>query len=199
LTEIKHKTRNLKIRYKSGRNLNKKLFGYGPWAEKKKGKTYKHKHIPGILEGTPSVKCGRACIIIPEDKADQVKNAIMESGGEIEFINRVLTKGEEKIIQSAYLSNLGILIDLLDYVEKAKDVKNFETSINKSIKLTKKFNAYLKEYSQYSQEIPNTSPLEKLLNGLKTISKSDLEAAKIQTQFLRNDIEEERTSFSKDQ
>ena len=103
----------------------------------------------------------------------------------------------ERALRVYYCSHLRILKALLETATKAKDTKDFENSLNRSIILARKFNAYLRESAQYSEKAPRISPLEDLFNGLKSISKRDLVAAKIQAQFVENDIEEEYLSISK--
>ena len=51
--------------------------------KEKRGKSYKRKPISGILDGTLSYKCGKACLIIPEEKIELVKAEIVKSGGEV--------------------------------------------------------------------------------------------------------------------
>lgn len=153
----------------------------------------------GVLQGTGAYKCGRACIVVPESKIDEVSNVIRASGGLVTSIApNILPREEfERSTRQIYRNNLEILRHLLDSASKAADVKSFEDSMDKSIRLAGKFEAYIREASEYAERKPKISYLQQFFKGLKSISKTDLEAAKIQAEFFEKELENEFRSMSK--
>ncbi len=196
-TAGEHQT--LRLSYKSGHNITKQLFGYGPWLEKKGEKLYKRKATMGILQGTGAYQCGRACIVIPENKLDDVSRVITRSGGKITSIrHNILRKEEfERDTIKMYCNNLKVLGNILKTASNASDVKEFKDSLDSSIRLAGKFEAYIRELSEYAEDKPEISFFQQIFKGLQSISETDLEAAKIQAEFLEKELENTCRSITK--
>lgn len=215
LTELKklpnaiegHKRQNIspgkkvRIRYDSkGHNITKHLFGNRPWIEKKFGKIYNRKAVPGILNGTPAYKCGNACVIVPLEMEESVKTSIRKEGGTIKSVTPItLTKEESKemvkTFQINYFKTLEGLITQASTVEQQKD---FEDCLARSIILTKKFKSHLKEVLEYTEEEQKAiETADKVFQGLQSISKEDLATAKIEAQFIAKNLEREYNELVK--
>lgn len=205
--ELKNKKREslerirlVKLTYRSkGRNLAKKLFGYGPWKEVKRGKVYRHKRIIGALEGLPVRKCGRACLIVPRPMLSTVQRAIVQHGGEIRRITPVVIPVEEVEVMADryYADYLRMLRRFLKKAYEAENKADFQYALEGASRLTKRFEALIKEASEYTGEKPEVKSLHGIFDGLKSISSEDFEAAKLQVEFLVKNMEKEWNSLLK--
>jgi len=190
----------MKVTYRSkGRNLIKKLFGYGPWKETKRGRTYMHKPILGALSGLPVRKCGRACLVVPTELLDSVQKAIVQHGGEIREIRPVVipVKEVEEMADRYYAGYLVMLRRFLKYAYEAEDEAVFQYALEGASRLTKRFEALIKEASEYTGEKPEVRSLHDVFDGLKSISSEDFEAAKLQVEILDKRIEREHNNLIK--
>jgi len=190
----------MKLTYRSaGRNISKRLFGYGPWKEVKAGKVYLHKPIHGIFHGAHIRKCGRACLIVPQELVKPVKEAIVQYGGEIkEIVPVVMPRKEvEEMADRYYAGYFRILTRLLRSAYEAENEKDFRYAMERASRLTKKFEALIKEASEYTEEKPEPKTLHHIFDGLKAISNQDFEAAKLQAEFLGKTVEKEYNNLLK--
>lgn len=190
----------MKLTYRSaGRDISKRLFGYGPWREEKAGKAYIHKPIRGILHGAPIRKCGRACLMVPQELVEPVKEAIVQYGGQIkEIVPVVMTKKEAEEMADQYYANyLRILSGLLRSSYQAENERDFRHAIKRAARLTKKFEALIEEASEYTEEKPEPRKLNHIFDGLQAISSQDFEAATLQAEFLGKTVENEYNNLLK--
>jgi hypothetical protein len=190
----------VKLTYRSaGRDISKRLFGYGPWSEVKAGRIYRHKSIRGVFEGTLMRRCGRACLIVPQELAKPVRETIVQYGGEIKsIVPVVLTKKEvEEMADRYYVDYLEILVSLLRNAYEADNEKDFRSTMKRAATLTKKFESLIEEASEYAEERPAARVLHQTFDGLSAISSQDFEAAKVQAEFLLKDIEREYDNLLK--
>jgi len=190
----------VRLTYRSaGRSINKKLFGYGPWKEAKAGKTYVHKPIRGIFSEAPIRRCGRACLVVPQELVNSVKEAIVRSGGEIKEVVPVVVpqKEVEEMADRYYSDHLRILSQLLRSAYEAEKEEDFKRAIERATRLIKKFEALIEEVSEYAEEKPEPRTLHHILDGLKAVSEEDFEAAKLQAEFLGKSVENEYSRFVK--
>jgi len=192
--------RGIKLTYRSaGRDISKRLFGYGPWNEKKAGKIYTHKSIHGLFQGTLIRKCGRACLIVPQELEKPVRETIVRYGGEIRsIVPVVMTKKEvEEMTDVFYANSLKILTGLLGNAYEASNEKDFRSAMKKAASLTRKFESLIKEASEYAEEKPKPRALHQIFSGLESISSQDFEAAKVQAEFLAKAVEKEHGNLLK--
>ncbi len=193
----------VKVMYRSpsGRNINKKLFGYGPWNEVKSGKVYQHKPVPGLLQGKFVQKCGRACLVVPQEMVGPVKTQIVRLGGEIKSTTpMILTKKEiQETADRNYAYCLKILGGLFENASTSRDKQDFISNIKRASIITRRFEAYIKEAAKYAEEKPESIELETLFKGLQSIYDEDFEAGKIQAEFLAKSLEREYTEIMRAQ
>ena len=191
---------DIKLTYRSaGHDISKRLFGYGPWSEKKAGKIYRHKSIQGLFEETLIRKCGRACLIVPQELEKPVKETIVRYGGEIRSIMPVvMTKEEVEEMADGFNANyLKILTGLLRNAYEAANEKEFRSAMKKAASLTGKFESLIEEASEYAEEKPKPGALHQIFDGLELISSQDFEAAKVQAEFLAKAVEKEHGNLLK--
>jgi hypothetical protein len=193
--------KKVRIRYDSkGHNITRELFGYQPWTEKKSGKTYTHKGVHGILEGTPARKCGNACVIVPSELEETVKTSIEKRGGEIKSVAPIVMTPEEskEMVKSHYIPYFKTLEGLLTQASTVNRIADFEECLKRSLDITKKFRSHLKEELEYTEEDQQTiETVNKIFSGIQSISKEDLETAKLEAQFVAKDIEKENSKLTK--
>lgn len=192
--------RAVKLTYRSaGRDISKRLFGYGPWNEKKAGKTYRHKSVHGLFQGTLMRKCGRACLIVPQELEKPVKETIVRYGGEIRSIVPVIMTREEveEMADVFYANYLKVLMGLLRNAYEAANEKGFRSAMKRAASLTKKFESLIEEASEYAEEKPKPRALHQIFNGLESISSQDFEAARVQAEFLAKTVEKEQGNLLK--
>jgi hypothetical protein len=190
----------VKLTYRSaGRDISKRLFGYGPWNEKKADKIYRHKSVHGLFQGTLMRKCGRACLIVPQELEKPVKETIVRYGGEIRStVPVVMTREEvEEMADVFYANYLKILMGLLRNAYEADNEKDFKSAMKRAASLTKKFESLIEEASIYAEEKPKPRILHHIFDGLRSISNQDFEAAKLQTEFLGKNVEREYNNLLK--
>ncbi len=216
MTELKSKSQNIivgkrrvlvgsekkiRIRYDSkGHNITKHLFGYGPWTEKKFGKVYNRKAVPGILQGTAAYKCGNACVIVPSEMEELVKTSIREKGGEIKSaVPITMTQKESKeMVKTYHVNYLKTLEELLIKASEVDRIEDFEDFLNRSVVLTKKFKSHLKESLEYTEEEKEAIEIvNRVFRGLQSVSKEDFETGKLEAQFVAKDIEKEYAELVK--
>lgn len=187
-------TNTFKLTYRSGgHNLAKKLFGYGPWKEVKRGKVYQHKRVIGTLEGLPVRKCGRACLIVPLELLSMVKKAIIHHGGEIRSITPVMIPEEEveEMADRYYADSLRILRIFLEKAYKSENKSDFQYALDGASRIIKRFETLIKETFEYTAEKSEVESLHNVFHGLESISREDFEAAKLQLEFLMKNVEQE--------
>jgi hypothetical protein len=193
--------RKIRIRYYSkGHNITKYLFGYGPWTEKKFGKVYKRRAVPGILRGITAYKCGNSCVIVPSEMEELVKKSIREKGGEIKSVVPITMTQEEskEMVKTYHINYFKTLEDLLTKASTVDRIEDFDDCLNRSIALTKKFKSHLKEALEYTEEEKKaTETANRVFQGLQSVSKEDFETGKLETQFIAKNIEREYAELVK--
>lgn len=144
-------------------------------------------------------RCGRACLIVPQELAKPVRETIVQYGGEIKsIVPVVLTKKEvEEMADRYYVDYLEILVSLLRNAYEADNEKDFRSTMKRAATLTKKFESLIEEASEYAEERPAARVLHQTFDGLSAISSQDFEAAKVQAEFLLKDIEREYDNLLK--
>lgn len=198
--EDRERVHAVKLTYRSaGRDISKRLLGYGPWDEVKAGKIYHHRSIRGVFQGTLVRKSGRACLIVPQELAKPVEETIVRYGGEIRsVVPVVMTKKEvEEMANSYYADYLEILMGLLRNACEADIEEDFTSVMKRASTLTKKFESLIEEASKYAEEKPKPRALHQIFDGIASISRQDFEAAKLETEFLAKSVEEERRNLLK--
>lgn len=184
----------VRLTYRSkGKNITKRIFGYGPWYEKKAGKRYLHKGVSGDFRGGLIRKCGRASLIVPQELVEPVKEAIIRNGGEVKettsvYMNR--TQGEEMVDQY-YLNFLRILDGLLKSAYETRKKEEFDLTLKRAVSLTRKLESLIREASRYAEETPTPRTLHQIFDGLQLMSNEDFEAAKIKARFLEKSVQKE--------
>jgi 23S rRNA-/tRNA-specific pseudouridylate synthase len=97
----------------------------------------------------------------------------------------------------SYINYLKIFKGLLKNAATTDDKKDFENSLKRAASLTRKFESYLKEASEYSEEQSATTALDNLLSGLQAISRQDFKAGKLQAEFVEKSIAKEYNNLLK--
>ncbi len=189
----------VKIKYGGTPELGKKLFGYGPWKEKKQGRIYTHKPIVGRLQGLAVRRTGRAALMTPLGLVPIIKSTIKELGGEVRDVKPILLRRTEVegMYDKYYENYLRILIGILEITYRADTDREFRLALSDASDLTRKFEAFVSEASNYAEGETEPKTLYHVFDGLKSISDQNLKAAKLQVGIMLQDLKKEYQTLVK--